>query len=351
MADSWLQEELYGWLGMIFASLCCLGIIECYVLFMPVMFFSLFFCILYKQKKRAKLISLDTVKVCLGVFLVPTVLGLYFTYLGIFGYNNVTVGSAIAQEGGIYKDLFSNFVFLMPLALYGYYYLKKEKKNWFILYIFPMLAGFLLVLFALGMTGRVSSYYFYKNYYFLWLIVFILAFAGVTYIEKKSRLLISMGLFIWLFVLWVGQYSIENRIANKNDRYIVSYNSRAFCDIYMFNRDAKGNVAYSGDKVLIYQKAMDILDETDSYIPLAGSWEDYYWMEAITNQRSYDFCYWNTGDEVFFQNLKEADYIMVLLDSDIYNDYSDYFNQLEKVYENGIGFVAKVEKEKLPQIQ
>lgn len=344
VVDSFIQDELSRWMGIILISLCCLGIFECYVLFMPIMFFSVFFCVLYKQKKLKKLVSMDTVKVCLGIFLVPTILGLYFTYNGIFGSGGITVKYAIAQEGGIYKDLFSNFVLLMPLALFGYYYLRKEKKNWIILYIFPMLACFMLALFGLGMSGRVSSYYFYKNYYLLWLIVFVLAFAGLTYVEKKSRLLLTLGLLMWLFVLLVGICGIESRIGNKNERYITNHNSYAFCDIYIFNEDAKRNVCYYGGKVKLYQYAMSELHDTDTYVALAGSWADYYWMEAITNQRNNDFQYWDKGEDVFFDNLNNIDYVIVLTDSDIYHSHAKYFNNLEKVYENECGFIAKVKK-------
>lgn len=344
VVDAFVRDEVYKWMGIAFITLCCLGIFECYVLFMPVLFFSIFFCLLYKQYKFAKLISMDTIKICLGTFLVPTLIGLYFTYNGIFGSNGTTVSSAISQEGGIYKDLFSNFVLILPLALLGYYYLLKEKKKHILLFVFPLLACFILALFTLGMVEKVSSYYFYKNYYLLWLIVFVLAFIGLTYLEKKSRLLVTFGVFIWLFVLYVGTSCIETRIGNKNNRYITNNNSYAFCDIYIFNRDAKAAMAYSGSKLKIYQYAMRELMDTDVYIPLAGSWEDYFWMEAITNQRNRDFEYWNTGEDTFFENLKNVDYVMVLEDSDIYQKHSKYFGKLEKVFENESGFVAKVNK-------
>ncbi|MGN0437436.1 MAG: hypothetical protein ACI4F4_02855 [Lachnospiraceae bacterium] len=352
LVDGFISDELNKWMGVVFISLCCLGIFEGYVLFMPVMFFSIFFCVLYKQHQMAKLVSWDTIKICLGIFLIPTIIGLYFTYNGVFASSGTTVGSAISQEGGIYKDLFSNFVLILPLALFGFYYLAKEKKKHVLLFIFPLLAGFILSLFALGMTERVSSYYFYKNYYLLWLIVFVLAFIGLTYVEKKSRLLIAMGLFMWLFVLYIGHVSIETRIGNRNARYVTNNNSHAFCDVFIFNRDAKGAMAYSGDKLKVYQYVMkELMGEDEAYIPLAGSWEDYYWMEAITNQRSYDFQYWNTGDESFFENLMDVNYVMAFRDSNIYQNYSQYFDNMEKVYENECGFVAIVENTMPDEIQ
>lgn len=346
VVDGFIQGEFPKWIGVFMVSLCCLGVIECYILFMPVVFFSIFFCVLYKQKKFAKLVSFDTIKICLGIFLVPTFLGIYFTYRGIFCVGSTTVESAFAQEGGIYKDLFSNFVLLIPFALYGYYYLIKEKRNWIILYIFPLLICFILTLFGLGMVGRVSSYYFYKNYYFLWLIVFILAFVGITHMEKKNRPLLTMGVLMWLFVAFVGFYRIEDRIENQNDRYVANNNSRAFCDIFMFNRDALGNPVYPYGKIDIYRYAINEITDTDKYIPVVCYWEDYFWMEAITGQRNGDYKCWDVSPDVFFERLQDVDYVMVLRDGEFYLQYQEYFDSFEKVYENESGYVAKVDKSK-----
>lgn len=346
VTDAYIHEEITKWLGITFLSLCCLGVFECYVLFMPVVFFSILFCVLRNQKKLGKMVSLDTVKVCLGIFLVPTILGLYFTYLGIFGNGNTTVGSAIAQEGGIYKDLFSNFALLLPVALFGYYHLYKEKKNWIVLYLFPCLEIFLLGLFGLGMFGKVSSYYFYKNYYLLWLIVFVLAFAGITYVEKTNRLLLSLYAITWFGIALVGMLDIEIRIGQMNPQFVANYNSHAYCDINLFNKAAQSNAAYPYEKIELYQYAMDNLSDTKEYIPLAGCWEDYFWMEAITGQRNSDFCYWNEGMDSFFERLQEVDYVIVLTDGDIYLQYPEYFDSLEKVFENEYGYVAKVDKKK-----
>ena len=351
IVDGYIQGEFSKWEGVFMVSLCCLGVIECYVLFMPVVFFSILFCVLYRQKTCARLVSLDTVKVCLGIFLVPTVLGIYFTYRGIFGEGGTTVGSAFAQEGGIYKDLFSNFVLLIPFALYGYYHLKKERKNWIILYIFPLLVCFIFAMFGLGMTGRVSSYYFYKNYYLLWLVVFVLAFVGISYVEKKGRALVAMGAFMWLFTLFVGYYKIEDRIQNQNDRFTANHNSRAFCDIFMFNEDAIGNPEYPPGKIEIYRYAVHELKDTDQYIPIVCYWEDYFWMEAITGQRNNQLKCWDMEPEDFFARLAKTDYVMVLRDGEFYQQYQSYFDSLEKVYENEYGYIAKVEPSKKSPVE
>lgn len=341
--DAFINGNLYKWPGVIMISLGCLGVFECYVLFMPVVFFSILFCVLWKQHNEKKLVSFDTIKICLGIFLIPTLLGLGYTYMGIFGSGGTSVGSAIANEGGIYRDLFSNYILLLPFVFYGLYRLCKEKKNKIVIYMFVLTAVFMFAFFLLGMKGKASSYYFYKNYYMMWLLCFVLAVKGIHNITKENRKLLTLGFLTWFFVATISITNIEVVIQNINPLYCTNTNARAYSDIYTFNRDAMRNPAYDMEKVKLYDYAVEQLGASQTEkIPLAGYWEDYYWMEAITNQRMSGFDYWNIGEEMFFDNLSRVDYVIVLTDSDIYAANKEYFDSLEPIFETSSGYIAKV---------
>ena len=348
VVDEFMRGNLNKWINIVLISAGCLGIFECYVLFMPVTFFAILTCVLVKQYQAKKLFSVDTVITGLSIFLVPCIIGLLYTYMGFFGSEGgQTVGSAIVSEGGIYRDLYSNFLFVMPFALLGFWNLVKEKKNRLLLFLIPFLGVFVLSLFIRGMKGTVSSYYYYKNYYLLWLLVFILAFQGISSIAGKARVLIVCFLGIWIFNAGIFATRIETRIQNKNSLFCVNQKAGAYLDIYSFNRDAKALPPYPWEKVQLYQYAVTELLEKDEVkpVPIAGYWEDAYWMEAITNQRLSGFDYWNNGDELFFSNLEEkAEYVIVLKDSEFYASYQEYFDSMERVYENTYGFIGKVKK-------
>ena len=185
----------------------------------------------------------------------------------------------------------------------------------------------------------------------MWLVVFVLAFVGISYVEKKGRALVAMGAFMWLFTLFVGYYKIEDRIQNQNDRFTANHNSRAFCDIFMFNEDAIGNPEYPPGKIEIYRYAVHELKDTDQYIPIVCYWEDYFWMEAITGQRNNQLKCWDMEPEDFFARLAKTDYVMVLRDGEFYQQYQSYFDSLEKVYENEYGYIAKVEPSKKSPVE
>lgn len=346
LTDEFMRESLDKWFNIVLISLGCLGIFECYVLFMPVTYFAILACVLVKQYQKKILFSWDTVITGLAIFLIPCIIGLLYTYLGIFG-GETTVGSAIANEGAIYRDLYSNFVFVMPFAMYGYWNILRKKKNRLLSWLTPFLLIFIMALFLKGMTGEVSSYYFYKNYYLLWCVVFLLAFQGITYIEKKTRGILVCFFGVWLFLAGVFLFRIESRVQNKNSLYSVSEKAASYLDIYSFNRDGIGLPRYPWEKVHLYQYAVtELLEEKKTEeVPIAGYWEDAYWMEAITNQRLEGYDYWNNGEECFFANLeKKAEYVIVLTDSEFYASHQEYFDSMERLYENAYGFIGKVNR-------
>ena len=210
--------------------------------------------------------------------------------------------------------------------------------------MFVLTAAFMFAFFLLGMKGKASSYYFYKNYYMMWLFCFVLAVKGIHNITKENRKLLTLGFLTWFFVATISITNIEVVIQNINPLYCTNTNARAYSDIYTFNRDAMRNPAYDMEKVKLYDYAVEQLGASQTEkIPLAGYWEDYYWMEAITNQRMSGFDYWNIGEEMFFDNLSRVDYVIVLTDSDIYAANKEYFDSLESIFETSSGYIAKVQ--------
>ena len=104
--------------------------------------------------------------------------------MDVFVKDEVTVGNAISAEGSIYRDLYSNFVFFIPIALFGFVLLIKRKKNSFLSWFTPIFVVFTFGMFAVGYkTEAVSTDYYYKNYYLLWTIVFLLIVYGMSNLD------------------------------------------------------------------------------------------------------------------------------------------------------------------------
>ena len=354
-ADIYLHEEISKKWSIMLLCFGCYGVFQSYVLFMPVVFFALLAFVLVQQAVNKKLFSVQTILTGLGIFLPATLLGLWYTYGGIFGSSGssgggsqTTVASAINIEGGIYTDLFSNFIFLAPIALFGLVGIFKEKKKNYMLFLVPIDILFVLALLYKALKHQVSAYYYYKNYYMLWLLAWILFFIGIYYLEKNARLIACFTIAIWLMMFGMNYKGIEGRISEKNPNLCPQYNTYNLSHIYSFNRTFIAITHYSPDKIDLYTYVIEnILDDENGYVPLAGGVEDYFWMQAITDTSCQDFQYWNKGQDEYFSSLinDNIHYIMVFKDNDFYTTNAGYFESLEKVYENNTGFIGIVKEQ------
>lgn len=342
LADEIINEELGVYMQILLLSLGCLGIFESYVLFMPVVFFALLLWLLVRQHREGRLFSLNTVWKGLAVFLVPTVLGLWFTYRGFFGASTgATVRSQINLDGGIYRNLFTNFVLLVPFAVGGVCQLVREKKNVLVLYVLPLQFIFTAGMFFLALKEKVSGYYYYKNYYVIWLLLFVLAFAGICRLEKNARGMLAAGFLVWCAMAGVFILNLDDAMKRKDALLYGRTEIAPFMDIYAFNYDFLLTPIYSADKLKLYgyvrEEMVDkgVVDE----VPMVGGWEDSIWLRAVSGTwvAVYD------GVSIY-QKVEEKDlaYIIVLYDSEEYRMAPAVYDGLERIYETPAGYIARV---------
>ena len=340
LMDMYVDKEIKEWFDLGSVMILCAGLAVCYILFAPVTYFAIITCIFLYQRKNEKLISWKTIRICLGVFLLPCLIGIYYTYFRIFN-SGTTVSGAIVTEGGCYRDLYSDFLPLLPLAIVGIIRLYQKKKNRVFMYLCPYSIVFVGILFLKGMFQQVSSYYYYKTYSLIWLLLFVGMFYGILQIDKKSRLLIVSGFATWSMVFGICVTSFEEKVAVHNEMFCPSPKASAFVSIYSYNGyDLKNRGPYNPEKISLYQYVYKNLltDSEKENIPVVAYWEDVYWYADITDQYS-----------VAYEALKEdARYVVVMTD-DLSTDYIDnqeYFDSLERVYENEAGYVAKLPEHK-----
>ena len=346
LTDMYLKEEMGKWMNIIFLMLGCLAIFECYVMFMPVVFFALISCIFVKQYRSHKLVSKDTVATCLAVFLIPCILGFVYTYAGVFK-DGVTVSNAIVNEGACYRDLFSNFVLYIPFILFGFYMMCRKKENNLVLFLAPYTLLFALVLFWKALTGKASTYYFYKIYFLLWLLAFVLTYYAVVYAQKQTRILAAGCFAAWVFLTGMYLGKVEERIQIHNGLMVSSYKAEAYNDLLQYNYTTFWMQGYSKEKEELYHWVYnELLEQGEDIVPMAGYWEDDLWYQAITNQRYYGWGQSDPDHTDYFNHLNESDaqYILVLKDSQIYQDEQEYFDSLERIYDTEIGFVGKLDR-------
>jgi len=346
LVEFYLKDYLPKWFAIVSLMLGCLGVFETYVLFAPVVYFAVIFCIFRKQFKNKQLISKKTVFTCLAVFLIPCILGFWFVYGSIFT-GGVTVSNAINNEGGCYRELFSNFIFFIPVAILGYIMLIKKKESSLLVFLTPFLMFFTLAIFMMVLQGKASTYYYYKLYYPIWLVIMVLNYYGILWVSKETKILSSSIWGIWIILFALFSNNIESRLQTKNPNILSEVKSVHYMDIMNFNKTYFYLPPYDENRVNLYNWSYDhVLSQEKSKVVGVIRYEDNFWFQNITGQNFDDWDFYNMNYQQFKGKLKKshANYMLVFYDSPIYLEDSKYFDSFEKVYTNDIGFIAKISK-------
>ncbi|MDE7434618.1 MAG: hypothetical protein K2N01_02165 [Lachnospiraceae bacterium] len=340
--ELFLRDRLPVYLSVAGLMLGCLALFESYVLFMPVTFFAVLFCIFYRQQKCRQLVSWRTVILGLAVFLIPCVIGLWYVYGDIFT-GGTTVSSAITNEGGCYRELYSNFMFFVPAAVLGYVNLCKRKENQLLLFLTPLFLLFTMAMFVGTVIGKASSYYYYKLYFPIWLILLLLNYYGIVYSARQARGMVSAVLGVWCVLVLFGVLDVEDRIQQKAPLMVSSPRAGTYTDLIGFNYGFLRLPVYSLDKLDLYHYAYrEVLGQGEEIIPGIMDYEDQLWFQNVTNQRYEGGC-WSLMDseQLHYQlEISHTGYVLALYDSSLYTDNREYLDSLERIYENSAGFVA-----------
>ena len=342
--------DIHGEVTMVvLLCLLCHALFQCYVLFMPVVFLGMGLSFLLRQKRDGKLFTLSTLKTGLGIFLLPVILGMYYTYMDVFVKDDVTVGGALAAKGAIYADFYSNFLFFAPIALFGLLALLKRRENCFLVWFTPLFAIFMLGMFVIGYkTEKISAYYYYKTYYLMWLAVFLLIVYAISVLDKDGRKTAVFYLMSWAFVAVLFYGGIENRIEERNPLYIADNKSMRYNDLMAFNKETLYRPHYSDQKMELIHYVVDNLmvdGESDKPIPLCSTQDEVYLYRAMTWQTLKDYEFWRSheaDDHYFLSVAADCDYVCVFTDCPLYEVHKDFWEQMDVVYENAAGKIVRV---------
>ncbi|GEM_PF-5100922 len=334
VARDYLEEASIVTLVLLNIELFALMV--CYTYFVPVIYVSLFVAIFFQRKKEEKSlfqIALEEIK----VFLVPFCLGMYFSFANL-GEISKNGNGGIRQDGGCYTDLFSNFIWLLPLAILGCYLLWKKREA--LLPSFLVInVLFTVVLFFFAMKKEVSPYYYFKEYNVLWLLLFLLFFAGFVSLKKEAALVGAVILLIP--VAFFFEFRLEPKVNAVNERYI-NVSGGSFINIYCFNYNIiHESVPMSDDVMAYYERVKTNYSDGNCFV--IGNEAEAAWFEAYTGEEN-SMVY---GDE---DSLKEEissnhyDYVCVM-PSDLALTCEEYLQSLgEVVYNGNAGYIIRVAK-------
>lgn len=341
LTNEYVNKTINEKICMIFLSMTMFSILVTYTLFAPFIYAAVFVTILiFEVRQKSNIKSIFKRMICL--FILPGLIGSFFMIKEMFF--NHSVSSLIKANGYIYTDLFINSIIFLPFAIATVVRIIKTKENNILsnAIIINILA--MVAMLCLGLDGKISSYYYSKMYYMLSL---VLALGAIYYFINLTQqhcefawgLIITGILFTYIYYGNVESDIMEKSVYFNNKK--VSY---VFYSLYDFNYEKAKSDGYNEYKLQLIDWVNENISN-DKKVPFASSVEDCFWYSALSEQRMEKYAYYYTKNNNidYLSNLKNADYVIVDITSEPYNLYKDYFDSLEKVYQNYIGFIAVLE--------
>lgn len=294
-----------GWLLL---PLFLYALMITYTLFVPAVYFAIFLYILITRAKQGvpiRRILIEEVK----LFVFPVLMGFLFSYLPMF--TSSSPSGAIAVEGYIFRDLYSSFVFIAPLFVYGIYSEFKRGQCSFCLVLLVCMIAFALVLLLGGVFGKVSSYYFFKCHYLLWMLLFAFVAVGVDAALSKSPGFLISYTFVYAFLFSIFITGVDQKLSSARPLFNPSPASAAFVPfVYRFNLEQVKSSAIADDIVELITQS-DVLGADGSKVAILGDDSITYWFRALTLQEQ-DGYWWQTSLDDQKVILDGAEYVLVL---------------------------------------
>lgn len=334
------EKENRSWI-IPFISLGCFGVSACYMLFAPFVYITTFVILL-----RTHIIEKDGFKMKeyvflnLKVFLIPTILTIYYSFFVFF---NGKVGGVLeaVNMGNGKIDLFDEFLFLIPLL--GIYIIDKfgEKDiNTYDVCAIVLFINIALFL-GLGFEGIVDSYYFNKLKFPLWCLIWFMLCDLFEDMRKEV-------LIFYVYAISISMSSIclleektqrtESGFIIKNEIEIYSTNMRT-----LLYREWGPNFL-TKDKMELYTYILDEIDERVVMLSGEDLYKDVYFYEAIIGEQSAQYCWHCEDDEESFKRIEDesVNYIVVLKESNFYERNADKLSGFETILENDTGCIIKI---------
>lgn len=250
-------------------------------------------------------------------------------------------------------NLYSDFIWTLPVILIFYICGRKMyryQKVYGAAYISA--AVFQMILLAAFFTGFISAYYYYKFYYPLWLlhwIVIAMTIDCVTIKKEEKKYIYAYGVVLALVHLscfgqiperlndtGAGWFSEESSIGNN----LYSRNTATLQSDFEAMK-------YSLAQFEICAYVMDNLRDTGRNVSFAG-WKDCMgqgnWYSAITGmQNNLTYRMVEAEGENWKKILdgEKLKYYVVLKTSDLYKENQEYFETKNRIFENEEGFIVE----------
>ena len=326
-------KEYYKCILMFFLNF---GIMFSYYFFAPVIYLAVFLQIIIELKKNKQKIfsKINLLKISFTLIF-PGIFGImYFVIFQMLKYSTTQTPNymkIVGYSGEIYQNFIGNISVFLILSIIYLIYSVKNKKNELSDKMLILEMIFISILFVGMKINKVSEYYYYKCYYFLWLLVVISGykFLNILY-QKKLRIIV----YIFCILYFIG----------------IFYNKLFLFDIYRENESdlEMNNTILQNDEVKLIQYYNNNLKknqlEDNTYICLTSEARA-RWIYVLTKNAHFliNGIYGEQLDDDIKQYEQSNKKYFVLFKRDYEGEYEkikeSLSNQINIILENNAGMI------------
>ena len=340
----------YLMIGLLFILLFSLFVT--YYLYVPLIYLSIFIYYMYLWHNKKVIDSKKLIIYTLITLVIPFIFGI--CYYGILKEYFVSSGSTNLEiDGPNYKNLIGNFIFVLPIFIYKLINEIRTRKIDIINILAMFNILYMIILFILVITNKMSNYYFAKIYNLGWLILYIYL---IKVIYDDSKDVVKVYIWSYLVISLLALIRVED-IINKYDSKISDDTAiMNLGNVYDYNMrylTRKDKIIDSG----IYDLLENVYKNKNEYknvrdeIPFITSYFKKIWIAEIidvvpnnhdgTNNKT-GFTinkYWINNDIVDIEKDDDTQYLVWIIDNS--NRDSVDLLKYDIIYQNNIGYILK----------
>lgn len=322
------------------------GLFFGYYLFMPIIYLAegiYMIMEMIKNRNNKTIICKENIVQIIVTLILPTIMGIAYFIIPSFNKNN----ELISTEGYIYRELYANFLIMIPFVIFFITRQIKNKRNDIFMLTLIIGMAFTLILFIVGVAfNKVSSYYFYKMHYLLYILSMYATFESIYYLweNKDNRIFIGTAIGVLLCCLIFNILNIDEKIGEKSTNFNPVYRMNGFFPIYTYNLEKMNpekTICTSNMLDIIYYYGNNIKEDRDS-VMVKGNNRLQRWMYAlfgITHHSNYlEFSeenIWNTTEDWILSGKK---YLIAFYEEELNLDNQDKY---EVILKNEDGCILK----------
>lgn len=355
------DKSIFNYVG---SCLGLFGITVSYPLFAPPIYLACFSLTLWSWRQQGRIFSLAHIASCAIGLLIPGLVGVRFFFSGTLGGGNISAATQISREGLIYRNLYSNYVFLIPLIIVAVFVIIKEKHkrdvpvNVFLICTFT----YLFFAFVLVLLDLVSTYYFFKLHFLLAPFAFIAAAVGAQFVLSGhgNALLVAYSGTV-LMITGLAVCGIDDRLNEHFNNYSIGIPESAHPYVQIYTSNFNNLISTPGlnkDTFDLFEVAEDLYRsiDKDEAIPVLGSDVYHYWYRAAVPEAHQNIApytpWWFTSNplELAQKVRDECPYVIIITTDKFWSAGSsesdaavaELEGELDVVFENEVGYIARV---------